>query len=228
MKKTDILIANRKCHIYEGEKAEFLLVQPIDEHDLEVLDKEVESIASLTRKAFTLVAFEVKNWQEDLTPWSAPAVFGKSPFGDGAAQTLGFITTELISSLKEMSLFDENSMKCLLGGYSLAGLFSLWAGYNTAMFYGIAAASPSVWYQGWIDYASANQPQALSFYLSLGDKEEKTKNAVMSQVGNCIRTQHDMFEKQGIRTILEWNNGNHFQDSHGRTAKAFAWLMTNN
>ena len=111
MKKTDILIANRKCHIYEGEKAEFLLVQPIDEHDLEVLDKEVEVIASLTRKAFTLVAFEVNNWQEDMTPWSAPAVFGKTPFGDGAAQTLRFITTELISSLKEMSLFDEISIE---------------------------------------------------------------------------------------------------------------------
>ena len=94
MKKTDILIANRKCHIYEGEKAEFLLVQPIDEHDLEVLNKEVEAIASLTRKAFTLVAFEANNWQEDLTPWSAPAVFGNTPFGDGAAQTLGFITTD--------------------------------------------------------------------------------------------------------------------------------------
>ena len=130
MRKTDIIIANRKCHIYEGEKAEFLLVQPIDEHDLEVLDKEVEAIAPLTRKAFTFVALDVKNWQEDLTPWSAPAVFGKTPFGDGAAQTLRFITTELISSLKEMSLFDEISMKCLLGGYSLAALFSLWAGYN--------------------------------------------------------------------------------------------------
>ena len=73
------------------------------------------------------------------------------------------------------------------GGYSLAGLFSLWAAYQTDVFSGIAAASPSVWFPGFIEYMKEHEIKSETVYLSLGDREEKTRNSVMSQVGNCIR-----------------------------------------
>ena len=136
----------------------------------------------------------------------------------------------------------------MLGGYSLAGLFALWSSYQTDMFNGIAAASPSVWFPQWIDYASENRPFAKFVYLSLGDKEEKAKNRwnseshqarlndrfvteegkanpVMDQVGNAIRKQHDLLTGQEVTTILEWNAGNLFVDSEKRMAEGFAWLM---
>ena len=115
----------------------------------------------------------------------------------------------------------------LLGGYSLAGLFSLWASYYTGIFQGIAAASPSVWFPKWIDYAMEHNPHAQSIYLSLGDKEEKAKSPVMAQVGNAIRRQHELLMEQEVNTILEWNAGNHFVDSEKRMAKGFAWLLNN-
>ena len=90
MNKETIRIGDRVCTIYQSEMPKFLLVQPIDEHDLEVLDTEVETIQTLTETPFTLVAFEIKDWQSELTPWAAPAVFGKIPFGDKAFETLGF------------------------------------------------------------------------------------------------------------------------------------------
>ena len=62
-------------------------------------------------------------------------------------------------------------------------------------------------------------------YLSLGDREEKTRNPVMSQVGNAIRTAHSLLTHSGKDCVLEWNKGNHFKDPDLRTAKAFAWLM---
>ena len=56
MKKETFLIADRTCIVYESEQPEFLLLQPIDEHDLEVLDNEVAVIQSLTSRPFTLPA----------------------------------------------------------------------------------------------------------------------------------------------------------------------------
>ena len=219
MTKKEYTLSDRTCFLYQNEAAKHLLIQPIDEHDLEGLDQEVETIKELSDKSFSLVAFMIKDWNQELTPWGAPPVFGKTPFGDGAEKTLEFITSQLLPEVQ------EDIPHLILGGYSLAGLFALWAGYQTDKFEGIAAASPSVWYPQWIDYASGNKPLAKSVYLNLGDKEEKAKNPVMAQVGNAIRKQHELLTEQEINTLLEWNAGNHFVDSDKRMAKGFAWLL---
>ena len=219
MIKNEISIDGRLCFLYQDEAATHLLIQPIDEHDLELLDQEIEAIKKLSDKPFSLVAFMIKDWNQELTPWAAPAVFGKVPFGSGAEKTLEFITSRLLPEVQ------ENIPHLILGGYSLAGLFALWVGYQTDKFDGIVAASPSVWFPKWIEYATDNKPLAKSIYLSLGDKEEKAKNPVMAQVGNAIRRQNELLTGQMDNTILEWNPGNHFVDSEKRTAKGFAWVM---
>ena len=221
MTKKEYTLSDRTCFLYQDAEATHLLIQPIDEHDLEVLDQEVKAIKELSDKPFSLLAFMIKDWNQELTPWAAPPVFGKVPFGNGAGKTLGFITNQLLPEVQ------ENIPHLILGGYSLAGLFALWAGYQTDRFEGIAAASPSVWYPQWIDYASENKPLAKSVYLSLGDKEEKAKNPVMAQVGNAIRKQHELLTEQKINTILEWNAGNHFVDSDKRMANGFARAINN-
>lgn len=219
MIKNEISIDGRLCILYQDEAATHLLIQPIDEHDLELLDQEIEAIKKLSDKPFSLVAFMIKDWNQELTPWAAPAVFGKVPFGSGAEKTLEFITSRLLPEVQ------ENIPHLILGGYSLAGLFALWSGYQTDKFDGIVAASPSIWFPKWIEYATDNKPLAKSIYLSLGDKEEKAKNPVMAQVGNAIRRQNELLTGQMDNTILEWNPGNHFVDSEKRTAKGFAWVM---
>ena len=224
MKPEVVDVSGKKCYLFLQSKAEWLLIQPVDDHDLELLNQEVEIIQSLSDKSFSLVAFKVEDWNHELTPWSAPPVFGKQPFGDGATETLAFIMGQLFPMLLEKKV---NMSHSLLGGYSLAGLFALWAAYQTSIFDGVVATSPSVWFPNWLDYAHANPPQVRSIYLSLGDKEEKAKNPVMAQVGNAIRRQEEMLREQGVNTILEWNVGNHFVDSEKRMAKGFVWLMNN-
>lgn len=226
MKREQLTISGRTCFLYHDAAAPHLLIQPVDEHDLEVLDQEVEAIGNQTKTPFSLVALLIEDWNQELTPWPAPAVFGRIPFGDGANNTLEFITEQLLPSLTAYGIYDA-SMRLLLGGYSLAGLSALWSAYQTDMFDGIAAASPSVWFPQWIDYATEKRPLAKSIYLSLGDKEEKAKNPVMAQVGNAIRKQHELLMEQEVNTILEWNAGNHFVDSEKRMAKGFAWLLNN-
>ena len=70
-----------------------------------------------------------------------------------------------------------------------------------------------------------NEIQADAVYLSLGDREERTRNPVMSQVGAAIREAQNLLTALGIDCELEWNKGNHFKEPDLRTAKAFAWLM---
>lgn len=230
MKPDVINVSGKECYLFARSASQFdmlttshyLLIQPVDEHDLELLNQEVEIIKALTDKPFSLLAFKIEDWNQELTPWAAPPVFGKIPFGNGAEKTLEYITEQLLPMLEEKEM---NTSHCLLGGYSLAGLFALWAGYQSDMFEGVAAASPSVWFPDWIEYASARKPFASAVYLSLGDKEEKAKNPIMAQVGLIIRSQEKILQEQGVSTILEWNTGNHFVDSEKRMAKGFAWLM---
>ena len=119
----------------------------------------------------------------------------------------------------------KEDCKVILGGYSLAGLFALWAATQTNALYGVAAASPSVWFPGWSEYEAAHPIQAQRVYLSLGDREEHTKNQTMAAVGDNIRTLHSALIQRGKACTLEWNAGGHFKDADLRTARAFAWVM---
>ena len=63
----------------------------------------------------------------------------------------------------------------------MAGLFSLWAAYQTDAFAGVAAASPSIWFPDFLQYMKEHDIRTESVYLSLGDREEKTRNLVMAK-----------------------------------------------
>jgi predicted esterase len=199
-----------------GEKdALLVLLQPVDEHDLALIENEYRLIKEMTEKEFSLCAFRIENWNRDLSPWQAPAVFGKEAFGEGAAETLKEI----------MRYCEDRSRTYCIGGYSLAGLFALWACYQTDLFQGTAAASASLWFPGFADYMKTRQLHSTHVYLSLGDKEEKTRNPVMATVGDRTREAYALLKEQGIDCMLEWNAGNHFRDADLRTAKAFSWVM---
>ena len=70
-----------------------------------------------------------------------------------------------------------------------------------------------------------NRILAEAVYLSLGDREEKTRNPVMAKVGSAIKEGYSILTETGTDCVLEWNKGNHFKEPDLRTAKAFAWLM---
>ena len=218
-----MLIGNRPCRIYGEAHAEYLLLQMTGEHELQSMESEIAAIAQ-SGQNFLFAAIPVESWNDALSPWEAPAVWGKQGFGGKAAETLCFLTEQVIPTLKQQYPLPEN-VKIILGGYSLAGLFALWASTQTKLFYGIAAASPSVWFLGWMEFEQRHPIQAQRVYLSLGDREERTRNAVMAVVGDNIRTLHSQLTECSIDCTLEWNSGGHFKDADMRTAKAFRWMM---
>ena len=202
---------------YGNLSASTVLIQPVDDHDLEEMETELNEIRKQGKADFQLIAVKVDNWNRDLSPWEASAVFGREGFGDGAGELLQFLLGQCVDRRKTY----------YIGGYSLAGLFSLWAAYQTDIFAGVAAVSPSVWFPGFLQYMKEYAMRAKSVYLSLGNREERTRNPLMATVGDCIREGYNLLKMQKIRTILEWNPGNHFKDAGIRTAKGFAWLIKN-
>ena len=226
MKKDEMMICGKKCILYLNKDTEYILIQPVDKNDISVLDNEVKHIEENTDRNFSLVAFKIEDWNSELTPWEMPLLRGKGNFGDGATRTLEFIKNELIPALSEYTNTENKEIKYILGGYSLAGLFSLWSGYQTDIFEGIAAVSPSVWYKKWIEYVETEKTLSEKIYLSLGDTEEKTKHQILSKIGDNIRKQHEILENSGnVKTVLEWNEGNHFKNPDIRAAKGFLWVM---
>ena len=201
---------------YGNPASPIVLIQMVDDHDLEVMEGEVAAIQKNV-DSFRLVAIKTKNWNRDLSPWQAPAVFGQENFGGCAAGTLAEV----------LKLCSDGSKTYFIGGYSLSGLFALWAAYQTKVFAGVAAASPSIWFPGFVEYMKGHGIHSGNVYLSLGDKEEKVKNPVMSKVGDCIREGYAWLAEQGVNCTLEWNQGNHFKEPDIRTAKAFVWVMQN-
>ena len=234
--RKETTIGGKQCYLYgfdEGGSgcpvaALPLLVQPADDHDLSVLDSEVAEIGRLLAEqaggapatdgaastedgaagalGFRLAAFKVDDWNADLSPWEAPPAFGNEPFGGKAAQTLDYIENDLLPALLGESGASASDAPVILGGYSLAGLFALWAGTRTGQ-------SDSL----------KSGPQRI--YLSLGDKEERTRNQQMARVGDCIRRQHEILTAAGIANTLVFEQGNHFKEPDLRTARAFAWVL---
>ena len=167
----------------------------------------------------SIAAVKVGDWNQELSPWKADPVFGDEGFGDGAEDTLSFLVDDLLPEI--------GCSRYVIGGYSLAGLFSLWACYRSDSFEGCCASSPSVWFPGWDDFIGQNRFKAAKAYLSLGDKEAKTRNQVMSKVAERIQMQNDVLSDQlGPGNVtLEWNKGGHFQDVNARKTKSFQWML---
>ena len=195
--------------------APIVLIEPIGEHDADGIEAKCNLIKQRVDREYRLITIKVDNWNQDLSPWNAPPVFGNEDFGNGAEAFLSEI----------LPLCGDRSKTYFIGGYSLAGLFALWASCRTDVFQGVAAASPSVWFPGFVQYIREHGTNSKAVILSLGDREERTRNPVMATVGKCIREVHSLLKEQGVNCTLEWNPGNHFQEPDVRMAKAWAWVI---
>ena len=224
MKKDTITVNDRSCAVYTDAAPEYLLIQPADKREIEMADKEIMHIKTLTDAHFAFAAFEITDWNSELSPWEAPPVFGNEPFGSGAGGTLAFVEDTLIPMLTEKYSLNKD-IPVMIGGYSLAGLFALWAVYTSERFAAAAAVSPSVWFPEWSEFIGKHSTAAENIYLSLGKKEEKTHNKVMAAVGENIREQYNILYSHGVNVTLEWNEGNHFTEPDIRTAKGFAHCL---
>lgn len=203
---------NPGIDVIEGPDDRFTILHLVFDSELKQSNRFHRELKDRLQTEYTTISIGVRDWNRDLSPWKAPPVFGKDDFGDGAKDVLDFIERDVIP---------QTTGRVVIGGYSMAGLFSLWCGYESKAFQGIAATSPSVWFPGWMEYISDHTMDACTVYLSIGNRESHTKNAIVSKVAENIEEQYRLLCSAGIDCMLEWNEGNHFDNVEERTIDSY-------
>ena len=216
-------MADKKIQVFKAERADAPLI--ILHCYGDEGEKVYRAVKDITDKDFSLAAISGLDWNKDMSPWSSKAVFkGEKDFEGGADAYIeeleGKILPDILSQLS-----GEPSAK-YIAGYSMAGLFSLYAMYKTDIFDGAASCSGSLWYPSFREYCEARDLDlGTRIYVSLGDRESHTRNPVMATVEDNTKAIYEMYLSKGIDTIFEMNQGNHFTEPDKRTAKGIAWLL---
>ena len=175
---------------------------------------------------FTLVAVSDLDWNHDMAPWDSPPVFKNTPPCTGGANDyLQLFTTEIIP-LAEKELPEIPKWRGI-AGYSLAGLFAVYAIYQTDLFSRVGSMSGSLWFPGIKDYIFSHEPKRCPdcLYFSLGDRESKTRNPLLQNVQQNTEEIRTFYQNQGIDTVFQLNPGNHYNQATERTVAGIGWLL---
>lgn len=184
-----------------------------------------EACGKMDLPSVTLAVVSGLRWNEELSPWEAEPLFKDERFLGKADAYIREMKSEIIPYV--IDRIGGEPTWSAIAGYSLAGLFALYAGYQTDNFEAAASVSGSLWFPDFIEYMEAHKPSENleAVYFSLGSKEHKVRNPVMAQVLDKTLRAKSILEKSGVKTIFETNPGNHFTDPGWRTAKGIAWIL---
>ena len=159
----------------------------------------------------TLVSIPVANWNDALTPWPAAGIYrGESDFGGHADETLAELLDSIPTIEAESGLSPTTRAIC---GYSLGGLFSLYALIHADAFAACACLSGSVWYEGWVEHLR-ELPLDLTghyAYLSLGPKERRAARPILKTVQDRMEVCADILRARGCEVAYRTGPGNHLQ-----------------
>lgn len=170
---------------------------------------------------FTLVAISDLDWNHDMVPWDSPPAFKNAePCTGGADDYLRLLIDEIIPTAEKE--IDGVPRWRGVAGYSLAGLFSLYAIYRTDLFSRVGSMSGSLWFPGMKEYILSHEPKRRPnhIYFSLGDKESKTRNPILRNVRQNTEEIQASYQGKGIDTVFQLNPGNHYDHAAERTAPA--------
>lgn len=201
--------------------APLVILNTIQDEGEKIFDKSLE----LGGKDFTLAAISGLNWNRDLSPWETPEIRNNRHGFGGADEYIKKLTNEIMPEIRAKLGFEPEYTA--IAGYSLAGLFALYAAYKTDVFSRIASVSGSLWFPGFTDFAETHDfvktPDRI--YLSLGEDEAKTRDKNLAPVLKNTEFLADLYKSQNIPTIFELNPGNHFTETILRTAKGIKSLL---
>lgn len=162
--------------------------------------------------ACAVASLPYANWSDALTPWPAPGLYREEPdFGGHAADTLAELVDEAVPTIeKNASLHPARRAIC---GYSLGGLFALFALTHADAFDACACLSGSVWYEGWVDHLrSLDLDLAGRFaYLSVGTKEKRGGRPIMRTVQDNMEACAGILRDRGAQVTYVTGPGNHMQ-----------------
>ncbi len=166
------------------------------------------------------------NWDHDMTPWYCPPLSkNDTPCTGGADEYLDLLLTEILPKAEE--LIGRTPSFIGIAGYSLAGLFALYATYRCDAFDRVASMSGSLWFPDFKEYALTHEmrKRPAKLYLSLGDREARTRNSVLMTVQRNTEELAEHYRSLGLDVTWELNPGNHFKDAALRSAKGIRAIL---
>ena len=189
----------RICYVIDGEKA-------TEELSLHFPDT-------------TFVLLEISDWDRFLSPWKMENPFQRREDFKGE----GNVTlSELLSLIPEVEKNRKYRSRSLVG-YSMGGLFALWASTRTDLFDSVSSVSGSLWFKGLKDYLSQNRANAERIYLSLGKKEKKSSSPIISTVEEKTKEIFSLLSSSCTVGYRE-EEGGHFDNEGHRLINAVAFL----
>lgn len=229
----EIQIAGLSCQLYlptgyNNTQTHYPVIYINGEIPVEEMINEVKKIG--TDAEFILLSVQPNNWNDDFTPWSAPAFRKGEDAPAGMADNYIYCLTEEIKPFMDANYRTKPEPEyTILLGYSLGGLAALYAAYKTDLFSVIGSLSGSLWYDNFCEYMEQHKPlrKDLGVYLSLGRKECLSKNPRMGKVADCTERAREILVQQIENVFFEWNDGGHFHEIPKRFAKAIAWCIIN-
>lgn len=194
----------------------YVIDSPKHPFDLDALE------AALTSR---IVSVPVDSWNEALTPWPAEGLYrGEPDFGGQAARTLRTLVGETIPSIEgRTGLRPRTRGIC---GYSLGGLFAVYALTHSVAFDGCACLSGSLWYEGWAEYLRALDVDLCERYafLSIGTKERRAARPILKTAQSRMEDCAQILEQKGCAVRYQTGPGNHMQYVKERFAAGLAAL----
>lgn len=226
----DFKIDNKNIQVYynniELEKLPVVILNTFGNGGKEVYNKCLE----IKCKDFILISISNLDWNNDMSPWFAPKLNKNDVDCLGKADE--YIKLLIYKIIPKAEEYINNKLKIeieyfSITGYSLAGLFSVYCPYKTKIFSKIASVSGSFWFPKFIDFVKENNfsSDINKIYFSLGNKESKVKNQILSTVEKNTVELEKLYNSRGIQTVYEENQGNHFQDADLRMAKGIKWIL---
>lgn len=187
-----------------------------------------------------VVSIPIANWNDALTPWPAPGFYDDEPwFGGCGNETLEELARHTITAIEaELGIApdiesprsplprkESRAVKRAICGYSLGGLFALYAFVNDSRFDACASISGSLWYQGWMDYirdkagcgpsksTDVNRFDGRERYafLSVGKKECKSGLSLFRCVEDNMHASAGLLRAAGCQVDTAIGPGNHMQ-----------------
>lgn len=130
---TETIVADIQLHIVQNESGGPVIFWGMYPHQGGEVEHFWEALMELVpEQNFLLVAFQVEDWNRDFSPWEAPAAFGTEAFDGQGARTLKWLLEEGVPYIDRT--YHVKEQEHWLAGYSLAGLFALWAAYECDTF----------------------------------------------------------------------------------------------
>ena len=225
MSEKSLNIAGKKINFFGEENAPAPIVYlHTFEHEGNIVWEQCQKVGT---KKFILVEIDGVDWNADMSPWPIEKMFaGDIPCSGKAAQWLQVLVSQIIPEVER----NIGATKRFIAGYSLAGLFAVWAAYNTDIFDGIISGSGSFWFPCFIEYVRKTEMQhtPCSIYLSLGDRESHVKNETLNKVEENTLWLFNHYREKGYNALFEFNTGNHYMQTQRRIAKGIKWSLSAN